>query len=163
MRETLGIASNPAPANRHNESDADVHALEQVVAKIVDEGTRDYLEEAVRCLRADARRACIVFAWTGAIRVIHDQLLKAGNAALSAAIQKHDARARPVSTMDHFAYIKDKTTLLAAQELGIFDKSEKDTLEENLGLRNRCGHPGKYQPREKKVASFIEDLVTIVF
>jgi len=82
---------------------------------------------------------------------------------LNAAILKHDPKARKVTKLDHFAYIKDSVALLAAQDLGIFDKSEKDTLEEALDLRNRCGHPAKYQPGVKKVSSFIEDLISTVF
>jgi len=141
----------------------DVSSLSATVAKITDPLVRDYVIEAITCLKVDARRACVVFAWTAAIRIIHDKMLSHGKRALNAAIQKHDPRARTVSRIDHFAYIRDITSLLAAQELGIFDKAEKDTLEENLNLRNRCGHPAKYQPGEKKVSSFIEDLVSIVF
>ena len=62
-----------------------------------------------------------------------------------------------------FAYIKESIQLLAARELGILDKSEKDTLEEALDLRNRCGHPSKYRPGVKKVSAFMEDMVSIVF
>ena len=50
-----------------------------------------------------------------------------------------------------------------AQDLGLFDKAEKTTLGEALDLRNRCGHPSKYVPGVKKVSSFIEDVVGIVF
>jgi hypothetical protein len=53
--------------------------------------------------------------------------------------------------------------LLAAKDLGQLDKNQKDTLEEALDLRNRCGHPGKYKPGVKKVSSYIEDIVSIVF
>jgi len=38
---------------------------------------------------------------------------------------------------------KVQLTLLAARDLGLFDKNEKSTLEENLNLRNRSGHPGQ--------------------
>ena len=69
----------------------------------------------------------------------------------------------PISVENFLAYVKDKLTLLAAQELGLLDKSEKDTLQENLNLRNRCGHPSKYRPGVKKVSSFIEDVVSTVF
>jgi len=121
------------------------------------------VEEALTCLQVGALRACVVFLWTGAIRTIQNEMLVYGSTKLNAALQKHDPKARAVSTIDHFSYIKDKTSLLAAQELGELDKGEKDTLEENLNLRNRCGHPGKYRPGVKKVSSFIEDVVSIVF
>jgi hypothetical protein len=76
---------------------------------------------------------------------------------------KHDPKARDVSRIDHFAYIKDDTTLLAAQELGILGEAQKTRLEKNLDLRNCCGCPGNYKPGEKEVSCFIEDLVTIAF
>ncbi len=53
--------------------------------------------------------------------------------------------------------------LLAANDLGLFDKNEKDTLTEALNLRNRCGHPSKYRPGVKKVSAFVEDITSIVF
>jgi len=53
--------------------------------------------------------------------------------------------------------------LQAFQELGMVDKGEKSTLDEALNLRNRCGHPTNYVPRDHKAASFIEDVTGIVF
>jgi len=53
--------------------------------------------------------------------------------------------------------------LLASQELGIIDKGEKDSLEDCLDTRNKCGHPGKYRPKPIKAAAFMEELITIVF
>lgn len=156
IRNELGLPKESATVEH------DVSALSATVAKISDPLVREYIIEAISCLKVDARRACIVFAWTGAMRVIQDKMLTYGRSQLNATLKKHDPRARNVTRIDHFAYIKDKTTLLAAQDLGIFDKSEKDALEEGLNLRNRCGHPAKYQPGEKKVSSFIEDLVSVV-
>lgn len=108
-------------------------------------------------------RASIVFLWSGAIREIQQKLLFVDNKKLNTAIQKHDPKARNVRRIDHFAYIKDKVTLLSALEIGMLDKNEKDILEEALNLRNKCGHPGKYKPGPKKVSSFIEDIVNVVF
>lgn len=141
----------------------DVTTLMLIAANISNTEIRNYVEEAITCLKVNARRASVVFIWTGAIRIIHNKMLAYGKNPLNAALKKHDPNARNVTQIDHFAYIKDKTTLIAAQELGLFDKTQKDTLVEALDLRNRCGHPGKYSPGEKKVSSFIEDLVSIVF
>lgn len=145
------------------EVEHDIGALADLVANIADPQIRDYVEETTKCLQVGALRASIVFLWAGAIRTVQSKLLGFGKAQLNAALQKHDPKARTVSTIDHFAYVKDRTTLLAAQELGAFDKNEKDALEEALGLRNRCGHPGKYKPGVKKASSFIEDVISLVF
>jgi hypothetical protein len=145
------------------EAEHDVVSLSKMVANIPDPQVKGYVEEAVKCLQVDAIRACIVFLWVGAIRTIQVRLLTYGVGPLNAAVQKHDHGARKISSIDHFAYIKDKITLLAALELGVYDKNQKDTLEEALNLRNRCGHPGKYAPGAKKASSYIEDLISIVF
>ncbi len=157
VRELVGLPA-PEPELEH-----DLGALAALVGRIKDVEIKDYVEEAAKCLQVGALRASIVFLWSGAIRTIQNELLAYGAAKLNAAIQKHDPKARTVSKVDHFAFIKDSTALLAATELGLLDKNQKDTLEEALGLRNRCGHPGRYKPGPKRASSFIEDVATIVF
>lgn len=145
------------------EIEHDVGSLSSVALSINDTEIKDYVEEAIKCLQVGALRACVVFLWTGAIRSLHKELLSYSNANLNSAIQKHDPKARRVTKVDDFAYVKDKIVLLASFEIGLLDKSEKDTLEDALNLRNRCGHPGNYKPGVKKVSSFIEDVVSILF
>ena len=146
------------PEVEHN-----VSTLESLASRISDQEIRDYVEESIKCLRVGALRASIVFLWTGAIRTLQQKALKKGAKALNAALQTHDPRARNVSKIDDFAYVKDATTLLALFDLGIVDKGERGALEENLNLRNRCGHPTKYKPGVNKASSFVEDVSGIVF
>lgn len=157
VRDMLGLPE-AEPEIEH-----DVGLLENLAIKITDKEARGYVEESITCLQVGALRAAVVFLWVGAVRTLQQRMLKRANPKLNAAVQKHDAKARKISRIDHFAYIKDKTTLLAAQELGILDKSEKDTLEEALNLRNRSGHPAKYKPGIKKVSAYIEDVINNVF
>lgn len=145
------------------EVEHDVGTLADVVAKVGDSEVRDYLEEALRCLQVGALRAATVFVWVAAIRTVQVAMMSKGAAQVTAAIQKHDPKARAIKTIDDFSYVKDATTLLAAKELGILDKNQKDTLTETLNLRNRCGHPGKYRPGAKRVSAFVEDITSIVF
>lgn len=35
-------------------------------------------------------------------------------------------------------------------DLVYFDEIQKNTLEEALNLRNKCGHPAKYNPGKKR-------------
>jgi len=145
------------------EIEHDIGALSTLLSRITDDQIKAYVEESTKCLQVNALRASVVFLWSGTIKTIQYELLNYSVLDLNAALKKHDPKARHVKSMDHFAYIKDKITLLAALELGMLDKTQKDTLLEALNLRNRCGHPGKYKPGVKKVASFIEDVVSIVF
>lgn len=145
------------------EIEHDVSTLEALAAKVIDPIVREYILEAIKCLSVGALRAAVVFLWTGAIRTLQQDAFAKKRADLNSAIAKHDPKARVVNKLEDFAYIKDATALLAFQELGLLDKGEKATLDEALGLRNRCGHPTKYVPGIKKASSFIEDVLGIVF
>ncbi len=138
---------------------ADLTALAQAVA---DASTRGYIEEAVKCLGAGARRAAVVFLWTGAVAVMRDALWEHGPKNVEAALRRHSPKSKLKDRGD-FEAIKDSDLIQAAQDLGVVDKSEKRRLREGLELRNDCGHPARYRPGEKKVSSFIEDLLSIVF
>jgi hypothetical protein len=157
IRQILGLPAADI------EIEHDVGTLEKLVAKIQDGDVENYLDEAVRCLQVSGLRACVVFVWSASIRTIQQRLMAKGAAAATAAVQKHDPKARPIRNIDDFAYVRDATVLLAAKDLGVFDKAEKDTLEEALDLRNRCGHPSNYRPGVKKVSSFLEDVISILF
>ena len=45
----------------------------------------------------------------------------------------------------------------------MLDKNQRTTLEEGLSLRNKCGHPAKYNPGVVRAASSIEDVIGIIF
>ena len=130
----------------------DVAKLSALVEKIADVDTQEYLTEAVRCLRADALRACVVFTWVGAVQIIRMWMMAKGATAVTTAVRRHQQNAGTMTSVDDLVKVKESTLLLAAQDLSIFDKNEKDVLENYcLDLRNKCGHPGKYKPGEKKV------------
>jgi len=139
-------------------------SLHDLVENLEDDLVREYLEEAVWCLQVRAFRAGIVFVWTGAIRTLEEQASAAHSRNdITQALQKHDPNARTIKRVSDFAHVQDSKELLAFEELGLVDKAERQTLEEALGLRNKCGHPTTYKPGEAKVAAFIEDVIGIVF
>jgi integrase len=137
-----------------------LHALSQ---SIEDDLVRGFIEEALLCFDSGALRAGIVFLWSGAIRTLHERAMKLGPRVVNAAILRQDGRARSVRKVDDFAWIKDRTFLDAAPDMGLLDKSQKGQLLRALELRNDCGHPAKYIAREAKTRSYIEDVVGIVF
>ena len=101
--------------------------------------------------------------WSGAIRTLHEKALTKGEATVNGAIQKQAPSVRDVKKLEDFAWIRDRTFLDACPDMGVLDKGEKDTLVDELNLRNRCGHPTKYRPGVQKARSFIEDVVGVVF
>ena len=145
------------------EIENDVASLQALIDKVGDPDVADYLHEAVKCLQVNALRATVVFTWSAAIKKIRDDVFSCGATQADAAIKKHDARAKNVTKLDDLVLVKESILLLAAQDLGLYDKNERTELEGCLNLRNKCGHPGKYKPGQKKVSGFIEDVVGIVF
>jgi hypothetical protein len=139
-----------------------VASLQALAAKIKDPVVQDYIDEAIKCLSVGALRAAIVFLWAAAVRTLQEEAMTKGESAVTAAIQRQDPRARAIRKVDDFAYVKESTFLNALPDLGIVDKSEKDTLVDALNLRNRCGRPTRTKPRVNKAKSFIEDVVGIV-
>ncbi len=140
-----------------------VTSLEVLAAKITNSDVRDYILESIKCLKFDALRPAIVFLWAGAVSVLRDKCVAQGLPQINAAVRVHDSRAREIKKVDDFAYIKESILLLAAEGVGVLDKNQRTTLEDALGLRNKCGHPTKYNPGIVKASSFIEDVTGIVF
>lgn len=157
VRQILGLPSQDI------EIENDLSSLKQLVSTLADPDVVDYLNEAIKCLQVDALRATVVFLWSGAVKKLRDNALSCGVTNLTNAILKFDPKAKPIKKLDDLVLIKESVLLLSIQELGLVDKNQRSVLEDCLDLRNKCGHPGKYKVREKKVSSFIEDLVGIVF
>lgn len=157
VRRLLGLP-DAEPEIEH-----DVSTLIKIAAKVKDPDAQGFVEESIKALSVGALRASVVFLWSGAMRTLQEAAWAKGSAAVNAAVKRHDPKVRDVKKLDDFAYVRDVTTLLALQELGVLDKGQRATLGEALDLRNRCGHPTKYKAGPKKVSSFIEDVVGIVF
>ncbi|WP_024461026.1 hypothetical protein [Marinimicrobium sp. LS-A18] len=145
------------------EIENDVASLDELISTIGDKDVCDYLNEAVKCLQVNAIRASVVFLWSGAVKKIRDDVFACGAGSVNTALAKFDPKAKPIKKLDDLVLVKESTLLLVSQELGLFDKNQRSVLEDCLNLRNKCGHPGKYKAGPKKVSSFIEDLVSVVF
>ncbi len=141
----------------------DTTPLEKSFASIRDKHEKSYLLESIKCFKAMAPRAAIILAWNAAIRNIQNNCLKKELNMLNKAIKKHNPKAPQISSIDDFEKIKEKLILETSYTLKIFSKHEKDILVTCLDIRNKCGHPGSYMPKEHRVASFLEDLYNIVF
>ena len=154
----LGLMGGIAPA-----LEEDISVLTRQIGALKDPDVKEYASEALSALQVGARRAAVVFLWVGAVRLIQMAVLAKGTASADAAIRRHNPKARQVQTIDDLQFIQESTLLLGARDLGIFDKGETQILEHCLDVRNKCGHPGKYNPGPKKLSSIIEDLLSVVY
>jgi len=142
----------------------DVGVLAKLAAALSDDAERDYVEEAIKCLEVGARRASVVFLWAGAVHNLREKVWSQNQPpSIEAALKSHNPKARPFKKKGDFANVSDSDLLQIGQDFEIIDKNDKTMLSQALDLRNSCGHPVKYKPGEKKVSSFIEDVLQIVF
>src|SRR3954454_6605931 len=100
------------------EPEADVRTLERLVRTVRDDATRDYIDEAIRCLSVGARRAAVVFLWSGAVSSIRDDVWKYGAKQIEGALQRHNPRAR-FRKREDFEAVKDSELLQVAQDLTV--------------------------------------------
>jgi hypothetical protein len=157
VREQLALA------DEHPQAQEDVGSLSRLSRSVDDEKVRDYVNEAIKCLQVGARRAAVVFLWSGVVHEIRERLWsKTSSKEIETALLTRSPKAR-FRKKDDFSLIKDRVLIEISGEFSVFDKSERKRLIEALDLRNDCGHPVKYKPGEKKVSSLIEDVLQVVF
>lgn len=143
----------------------DVRSLTSLLSSVDDEIVRDYIHESVTCLQADARRAAVVFLWSGVVAVVRQNVWEeAGKkpTEIEKAIQKRNPRISFAKRAD-FESVNDATLIEVTADFELYEKAERKRLKEGLDLRNDCGHPVKFKPGENKVSSFIEDMLQVVW
>jgi hypothetical protein len=135
--------------------------LKKLVHKVGDRNRREFLAEAISCLAVDARRAAVVMVWLVTIDHLYDYVLATMLADFNDALHKRsDAAAKlTVRAKDDFGELKESVFIETCKSAGIISKDVRKLLDEKLGIRNTCAHPGDVTIPESKVASFIEDLV----
>lgn len=137
--------------------------FEDIIIGIEDKSEQEYLKEALTCMTVGSLRAGIIFAWNAGVLNLRKKCFYHGKISLNNAVLKFYPKSKEIKKIEDFAYVKDSTLLLVAQELGEIDKGEKDSLEDCLDLRNKCGHPSNYKPKSLKASSFMEELINIIF
>lgn len=139
----------------------EIDELESLIFSL-DEDEKEYLREALSCFRGGALRAGIVFSWVACIRFIQNRCIEQGYDSINSALQKSNSGAKKIKGLDDFETLKDLTILSIAFELGVISKHQRSQLENNLDLRNHCGHPSSYSPEINKAKAFIEDIVNLM-
>lgn len=156
VRATHGLPDNEP------ELEQSVGDLEKIVGRVADPGAKKFLEEAVLCLRVDARRAAVVFVWVGAAADLKRRIWAHGASAVTTAFQKYQPKAN-LKTHDDLLKFQEVDILKVAQDMGIVDKAQHKILGQALDLRNQCGHPNKYWPGISKVKAHVEDVAGILW
>jgi hypothetical protein len=141
----------------------EIEELERIIFffTLSTEDEQEYLVEALLCFRAGALKAGIVFTWSACIRYLQIRCIAKGYPAINRALKKMQSN-KNISSLPDFETIKELNLLTIAFELKIISKHEKSQMENNLDLRNHCGHPSEYKPEINKAKAFIEDIINLI-
>ncbi|SDG95176.1 Site-specific recombinase XerD [Flavobacterium omnivorum] len=149
---------------KNNSDFLDTTDLEYILSKVTDEEERDYLKEGLRCFKANALRAGVIFLWTASVYKIQKMCLTQSLGFINTELKKIYPKAKEIKVIDDFGYIKDEYLLELACKLKLLDKTKKEELKNTcLDLRNKCGHPGKYKPKGQKIKAFVEDIIGMLY
>lgn len=122
----------------------------------------EYLDEALKCLRATAYRAAIVMTWNVAydhlLTVIVRRELQRFNQALSQP-NVLGGKKSAITTREDFQKWKEFEVLEACRLAGITSKEVAKVLTEKLDKRNSAAHPSGSSFDQIMAEAFITDLV----
>ncbi|NOQ28044.1 MAG: tyrosine-type recombinase/integrase [Bacteroidales bacterium] len=142
-------------------NEPEIEDLEKLIFTLKSKDEQEYLLEAILCFRSGALKAGIVFSWSAFIRILQNRCVEKGYKAINVASEKMKFP-KKFSKITDFETIKETNLLKLAFELKVISKHQKSQMDNNLDLRNHCGHPSIYKPEINKAKAFIEDIVSLI-
>ncbi len=135
--------------------------LRNLLPKVKEKESRNFLEEAIKCYEFSCSRATVVMVWLLVIDTLYEHTINKKLLIFNNALKKHGKYAKKVTikTKDDFSDIKDYDFIEILKVGKIIDKNIKKILNNQLDFRNLCAHPNSIIIRESKVIAFVEDLI----
>jgi len=156
-----GGISNPA-----------VSYLEGVVGRLPEE-ERDYMDEALGCLRQGYRRAALVLAWCAVMDRIHRKIEQAGFDQFNRACASMKGKSRgrfkrfnktfDLSTLNELQDVPDNDVILVLEGMRLLDGAQGDRLRSCYRYRCQAAHPGAAPLGDPNLAAFLHDVELMVF
>jgi len=156
------LAAKPSTAQRQNEFLAlAIPHLSKTLVRVNDKNRRDFLTEAISCLKIEARRATIVMTWLTTVDHIQDYILAKKLNDFNQALTRRNDRYNRIAIVDKddFGGIKESVFIEVCRSARIITNDVRKILDEKLGIRNSAAHPSTVTFHDTKVVNFIEDLV----
>jgi hypothetical protein len=139
------------------------NTLRAHLAKIADQASREFVEEAIRCYESGLFRAAVVLSWVGALAILQEHVARSELKAFNAEAARRDPKWRTATNRAGFAHMREFDFLQVLEAISVIDKSVKQELEQRLKLRNGCGHPSSIRVSDNMAAAHIESLTLNVF
>lgn len=137
--------------------------LRAQLANIVNEETRAFVEEAIKCYEAHLYRSAIVMSWLAAVAVLQRHVVVNHLAAFNAEAGRVDAKWKPAKTTDDIGRMREGDFLDRIAAISLIGKNVKTELKSCLDRRNGCGHPNSLRIGANTVTHHIEVLLLNVF
>lgn len=148
-------------------------AIKQIIADIPYPDQKGYLEEALRCIEADCKRAAAVLGWSAAMHHIHSKIEEIGfdkfnkkadeMAAQTKGRFKSFKASAPVDSISDLREVPDRRILWILDGMEILESNQRQRLEYGLDMRIQASHPGDAEVTLTNLESFFSDLSTLVF
>jgi len=148
-------------------------AIKQIITGIRYPDQKGYLEEALRCIDADCKRAACVLGWSAAMHHIHSKIEETGfdqynkkaddmSKATKGRFKGFKASA-PVDSISDLREVPDRRILWVLDGMEMIDSNQRQRLEYGLDMRIQSSHPGDAEVTLTNLESFFSDLSTLVF
>jgi len=141
--------------------------LTDLPAQVPNINQRTFLQEALKCYRHEAYRACIVMMWNLAYAHLLDWILNDANRLVSfnATIVKRfpSLKTLQVTKYDDFLdELKERQVIEICSSAGMFNSSIFKILKDKLDRRNIAAHPSTVTIMQPQVDDMVADLVNNV-
>lgn len=140
--------------------------LADLPGRVPDLAQKNFLNEAIKCYRVEAYRACIVMTWNLAYsHLLHWVLSDARRLAdFNAAIPRRYPKKPPivVANYDDFMELKESEVVEICSTAGMVGGNVTKILREKLGKRNTAAHPSSVVVVQSQADDVVTDLVNNV-
>ena len=140
--------------------------LADLPGNVPDLAEKAFLDEALRCYRAQAFRACIVMTWNLAFDHVRNWLLKDPSrlAGFNAAIGKRNSKKASliIKTIDDFEEFTEREVVDICNIANLFNNSVYKILVAKLDRRNMAAHPSTVVVVQAQADDVVTDLVNNV-
>jgi hypothetical protein len=148
-------------------------AIKQIIAGIPYPDQKGYLEEALRCIESDCKRAAAVLGWSAAMHHIHSKIEEIGfdqfnkkadeMSKLTKGRFKGFKASASIESISDLREVPDRRILWVLDGMGIIESNQRQRLEYGLDMRIQASHPGDAEVTLTNLESFFSDLSTLVF
>jgi hypothetical protein len=141
--------------------------LSDLPAQVPNIDERVFLQEALRCYRNEAYRACIVMTWNLAYAHLLDWILKepTRTAAFNSAITLRYPKINKVQITkydDFLDELKESQVIEICSTASLFNSNVFRILKEKLDKRNRAAHPSSVVVVQSQADDVVTDLINNV-